>query len=477
MPLTFEYFMDPVNLRFLRLFLAMGAAWLAAPVFAQTTITFQDGVAPTSSYVGTRDVTVTDFNYVDPVRDPNTNYNTNLLTVDAFPGRKTILLRFDLSSLAPGTTVNSVNLQLRVTDDSPQTAEVHAVLKSWSETGATWNQAAPGVGWGLSGASESGVDFSPPAAGSFNAPAIGVVNVPLTPSVVQGWVNTPASNQGVIILPAGMDNGIDLASCEHATLGFRPGLVVTHSGGTVVTFREGVSPSAAYSGCADTTIAKGPPANTNLNGGPLRPFQASNSGQVLLAFDVSTLPPATTVISGSLSLTVEEPMTAPATVRAVTGSWSESASTATTRDGTTPWDQPVAAGPNDSSVEVMATLDGSSRGRATAALTAAGVQRVQEWVSGATLNNGFMIQRPAVSGGMLLWSREYEVAAFRPALTLTVILPPEAVDGGSAPVPAVGPDPFLNYQVGCGCNASSDAGFFLVGLSVLAMRLMRRSRS
>jgi hypothetical protein len=114
------------------------------------------------------------------------------------------LIRFDLSSIAPGSLVVAAQRELELVDFGDTVAGDLALRlagESWSEGRATWNERTTGVAWTSAGGSVSAVLLTAGAQGTafvFEVPA----NVP------QGWLDTPATNFGFVVGAA--DELVDL---------------------------------------------------------------------------------------------------------------------------------------------------------------------------------------------------------------------------------------------------------------------------
>ncbi|MFH1086278.1 MAG: DNRLRE domain-containing protein, partial [Chloroflexota bacterium] len=112
-----------------------------------------------------------------------------------------------VSVLPPGTTIHSAKLMLYPISRSNEggvTVSAFQVLRPWAEMQATWNQARAGQAWGLPGCSQAATDLAATASAATLVSAINVWNEWDLTGLVQGWVNTPASNRGVVLKGSGL---------------------------------------------------------------------------------------------------------------------------------------------------------------------------------------------------------------------------------------------------------------------------------
>ncbi len=206
------------------------------------TVSFQQG---TAGYDGARDTHLYQYS-------PTYNYgvSTPLLIDSDEPSQQdnydvSALLYWDISSIPAGSTISSASITVNVenvTDATPG-FNLYAMLQGWTEgtgngsatgNGATWNtydgtNAWPG-GAGGAGASDRGTtalaNLAPTSTGSYqvtlNASAL---------AVLEGWVNTPAGNNGFMIHAGTEDNGMDISSREAVTITARPKLTIDYCAG------------------------------------------------------------------------------------------------------------------------------------------------------------------------------------------------------------------------------------------------------
>lgn len=139
----------------------------------------------------------------------NFNGDTNGMVVGttATGGIGRGLVRFDLSSLPAGATIDSVSLSLYVgnlaTAGSGKTVALHRMLVGWNEATATWNEASTGQGWSAPGGA-AGTDYvAGSSALSPGMAAASFLTLNSTASLVadvQGWLTNPAANAGWMLI-------------------------------------------------------------------------------------------------------------------------------------------------------------------------------------------------------------------------------------------------------------------------------------
>jgi hypothetical protein len=159
------------------------------------------------------------------------------------------LLRFDLSSIPAGSTVETCTLTLNVSivhDNSPRTATLHRVQASWSE-GTADGGTMGGGGGSLAGTGDvtwlhrdypattwttAGADFVSTASGSVMLDTTGPHSLSTAAMTqdVQAWLNAPGSHHGWILVgdeAAGPGTAKRLDSRTNPAAAGRPRLAVT----------------------------------------------------------------------------------------------------------------------------------------------------------------------------------------------------------------------------------------------------------
>jgi hypothetical protein len=145
--------------------------------------------------------------------------------------RFSCLLRWDLTSIPPGSTVNSTSLAIHVLDASPETFRVYRIYKNWAETEVTWTIARvallPWEEAGAKGLSDRGPSWINTLA--LSTTGAHEIKGAIPKNIVQTWVNTPGDNHGISIASPGNVDTIRIASRQNLTESFRPILRVSYT--------------------------------------------------------------------------------------------------------------------------------------------------------------------------------------------------------------------------------------------------------
>jgi hypothetical protein len=188
------------------------------------TVSFQDGVG---GYAGTSDATI-------KATSPTLNSGTvnNLVTYGAGASDESSLVKWDTSSISTSATVVSATITLYILNGSalPEDYEIYEVLRPWIESEITWSRPAVGATWGANGAQGPG-DHGAEVLGSV-AGAVGELRtITLNAAgvaMVQRWISSPGSNNGIIIQDYSATDWMSLASSEYSTVTKRPKLTITY---------------------------------------------------------------------------------------------------------------------------------------------------------------------------------------------------------------------------------------------------------
>ncbi len=190
------------------------------------TLTLQQGrpLSDGQPYRGARD---TMLNATFPTR----NFGTN--DVMGIRSDANSLLAFDLAPLPANVSVIDATLRLYVagrTAPGPVTLEAVQLLRAWSDSYATWQQASANHPWAEPGANGAGSDHRGVVE---DAQAVansgGWVELDVT-GAVRGWQTDPLRNRGLLLRTTGsVSLQVNLASAEWAVAAERPVLEVRYA--------------------------------------------------------------------------------------------------------------------------------------------------------------------------------------------------------------------------------------------------------
>ncbi len=143
------------------------------------------------------------------------------------------LLRFDLRSIPPGSTINQATLKLYAYyrgSSATFDLEAYRALRPWVDMEATWDLASAGNPWGLPGGNDTNVDR---AATRTAVQTVGSVDTWFELDVTElvgEWVANPGTNHGVLLRGAGPISVIyHFASANYPTMSLRPQLQIDYT--------------------------------------------------------------------------------------------------------------------------------------------------------------------------------------------------------------------------------------------------------
>lgn len=157
--------------------------------------------------------------------DTNENHGFNVVEQSS-TGTAITLMRLDLSAMPTGATVTGAQLRVDIFKDPSATGNItlHEQLEPRTEWETTWNERALGVPWTTPGCGVG--SRSVDVLGQFIPSQNQVYDVPVTPSVVQRWVDDPSSNHGFVLVGHDLDF-VDLRPAGVGT-GVKPQLSITY---------------------------------------------------------------------------------------------------------------------------------------------------------------------------------------------------------------------------------------------------------
>jgi hypothetical protein len=193
---------------------------LASPV----TVSFQNGSSPTAAYAGGDDASIKQAN-------STTNFGSaTTCEADGDDGSgvdKSCLVRWTLSGIPAGSTVQSASITLQIVNSTGNTYNLYALSRAWAESQTTWVNAQSSSPWaaaGALGASDRGAVVGT-VTGSTGSRTVTLNAAGI--AAVQGWVNG-GTNAGIIVASTSNTDGIDVASNEVSAVAQRPKLTITY---------------------------------------------------------------------------------------------------------------------------------------------------------------------------------------------------------------------------------------------------------
>jgi len=192
-------------------------------------ITFQDGLSPTASYVGIVDT------YIDSANATAKNYANNLYYVGYIASTSDSnreIIRADLTQLIPSNAaVVKAYLTLTAAAGSGATAPVmkaYGINQQWIQQFATWNLTG-GEAWIPAG---GGYDPAPVSDAVSFQNGNAAITFTLDNNMVQSWLADPATNYGVIIIDQNENvlDGLEYFYTSQATVDYyRPKFTVYYT--------------------------------------------------------------------------------------------------------------------------------------------------------------------------------------------------------------------------------------------------------
>lgn len=172
-------------------------------------------------------------------------YTTSYSSViPGYWGRTSSLIKFDLSSIASGSIINSANITFWVREGAAVSGKyiyMYPSLRNWSESTATWNVFSTGNNWGTAGSENSTSDYYNTAISSLVGQ--GSTNIyALNPSILQEMIpGGSITNNGFFMkrsFESTQNDTYKYRSSEYIVSTERPKLTVvyTEPAGAVTTF-------------------------------------------------------------------------------------------------------------------------------------------------------------------------------------------------------------------------------------------------
>ncbi|PLX83220.1 MAG: hypothetical protein C0617_11835 [Desulfuromonas sp.] len=138
------------------------------------------------------------------------------------------LLRFDLSGIPAGATIDSAILELNlegISSTNTGTVSVHRLTRSWSESQATWSIYSTAAFWTSPGGD---YDPTPVATTGIDIAALGPRQWDVTP-LVEAWVSGSENNNGLLLTASSEIDSAKFTSSDGVVDTARPKLAITYS--------------------------------------------------------------------------------------------------------------------------------------------------------------------------------------------------------------------------------------------------------
>ncbi|HBG26183.1 MAG: hypothetical protein A2Y10_04040 [Planctomycetes bacterium GWF2_41_51] len=382
-------------------------------------------------------------NEADPnlVRGASTGYNTMYIrSAGANMMLESLVKWSDIESyLSDDFVVQSARIGLTimvpVNKTEPLNISICELLRPWSGNGATWLVDGLGNNWDLPGAQGIPADRSATVMDTVSVlPTYQegtVIWFDLAPEVVQGWIDNPSSNYGVLLYSSDTNNGqIAFYGTLDTAITKRPILEIIGADG--FNFQSGTSVKGdAYTNCidhfpneADPNLVRG--ASTGYNTMYIRSAGANMMLESLIKWsDIEKyLSDNFLVGSARIGLTVMTPVNnvpLNISVCALSRPWSGSASWLVDGLGDN-WDSPGAQGiPGDRSARIMdivSVLPDYNEG--TVIWFDLAPEVVQGWIGNPSSNCGVLLYSSDTNNGQMAFYGTVDAAvAKRPILEIT----------------------------------------------------------
>ncbi len=299
----------------------------ASMLRADTTFTFQNGA---NSYTGAADFSI-NTQYADTNGGNGTQW-TKTAELGAYTVTGTggytarYLVKFgNLSAIPAGSHVVSASLALTFDywDNGSGNLTGFYLQNSWDPASSRmgWLHRNGSADWGAAGASAAGVDTI--AGKSFTVPALRAVGnqtvtMPLDPSVVQSWLDSPGTNQGIMLVNNLTGNVVNIVSTVgKAALRPKLTIVVASAGGVQVTVSPktvSLSPGATQTFTASVTGSSNTAVNWTATGGTITSAGVFTAGATAGNFTVTATSAADSTKSDSAQVTIQQPTPVTVTV-------------------------------------------------------------------------------------------------------------------------------------------------------------------
>jgi hypothetical protein len=186
---------------------------------------FQNGVSPSTDYLGARDA------YLSEAQPGDNNGSGSSLQVSGGVSvNKATVMAWDVAAIPAGSIVKSVDVIIQVNNSSSSQYSFFEMRRDWQEQQATWNQFANGAAWAIPGAL-GGADRGTKVLGQAVSTPTGTKSIALNADgveLVQGWVDGTVQNYGVILANATAGDPLGFLSSDTSVAANHPRLSVRY---------------------------------------------------------------------------------------------------------------------------------------------------------------------------------------------------------------------------------------------------------
>ena len=142
---------------------------------------------------------------------------------------RSALIKWGDLNMPAGATVVAASITLTISDDG-DLYDFYPVLRTWSESQATWNEALDDQPWEIAGV--LGEEDRGDQIGTLNGSVVNANTTELNAAgvaMVQSWIDNPSDNHGVVIAgPVTSTNSVVISSSENPNVEDRPQLNLSY---------------------------------------------------------------------------------------------------------------------------------------------------------------------------------------------------------------------------------------------------------
>ncbi len=273
------------------------------------------------------------FGVTDPLSSARDTSTTN---------KDVILMRFDLSSVPAGATIQGATFYIYNSEDGDKkdSVSVRRLLTPWVEgtkngtglaDGATWNRQDGTNNW-ASGAFGTN-DYSSKIYATIGVNKSNLLSADVT-ALVKDWLST--TNNGMALLQEGIDNEVnEWSSRSNSTAANRPKLVIRYE----ITTNVVCSAFTTNTVSGDAVIDENAPTTAGGTGGDLKvKVDSAKRKYALIKPDLSGIPTGAILTNAFLDMNLTGGLNNNSNLLyRVTTDWTEGGATWNTRDGVTRW--------------------------------------------------------------------------------------------------------------------------------------------